>query len=67
MNYYRGYALHGTYWHTKCGQPMSHGWINLRTEDAKWLFDWSDPSLPAGGSEVRSSDANAGMLVVIHH
>jgi lipoprotein-anchoring transpeptidase ErfK/SrfK len=67
MYCYRGYALHGTYWHTNFGQPMSHGCINLRTEDGKWLFDWADPSLPAGGSEVRSSDANAGMLVVIHH
>jgi lipoprotein-anchoring transpeptidase ErfK/SrfK len=38
-----GYALHGTYWHDNFGVPMSHGCINLRNEDAKWLFRWADP------------------------
>jgi lipoprotein-anchoring transpeptidase ErfK/SrfK len=41
MYFYRGYALHGTYWHSNFGRPMSHGCINLRTADAKWLFNWS--------------------------
>ncbi len=38
-----GYALHGTYWHNNFGYPMSHGCINLRNADAKWLFRWTDP------------------------
>jgi hypothetical protein len=38
-----GYALHGTYWHDNFGVPMSHGCINLRNPDAKWLFRWSTP------------------------
>jgi len=67
MYFYAGYALHGTYWHSNFGQPMSHGCVNLRTEDAKWLFNWADPSLPAGASQVRSSDANPGTLVVVHY
>lgn len=40
--YYDGsYAIHGTYWHSNFGHPMSHGCINLPTPDAKWLFDWT--------------------------
>lgn len=39
--FYRGYALHGTYWHNNFGVPMSHGCVNLRTEDAAWLYNWS--------------------------
>ena len=39
----------------------------LHTEGARWLIDWVDSSLPAGGSEVRSSDVNPGTLVGIHH
>lgn len=38
-----GYAIHGTYWHNNFGIRMSHGCVNLPTEDAKWLFRWSDP------------------------
>jgi len=38
-----GYALHGTYWHNNFGIQMSHGCINMRNEDAKWLFRWTTP------------------------
>ena len=41
MYFYKGYGLHGTYWHNNFGTPMSHGCVNLRTDDAGWLFDWS--------------------------
>lgn len=41
MYFYKGYGLHGTYWHENFGTPMSHGCVNLRTDDAGWLFDWS--------------------------
>lgn len=41
MYFYKGYALHGTYWHSNFGTPMSHGCVNLRTEDAKWLYDFA--------------------------
>ena len=67
MYFHGGYALHGTYWHSNFGQPMSHGCVNLRTEDAEWLFDWVDPSLPAGSGSVRSNNSNPGTLVVVHH
>ncbi len=38
MYFYRGYSLHGTYWHDNFGTPMSHGCVNLRTPDAEWLY-----------------------------
>ena len=38
-----GVALHGTYWHTNYGIMMSHGCVNLRSEEAKWLFRWATP------------------------
>ena len=67
MYFHAGYALHGTFWHSNFGQPMSHGCVNLSIEDAKWLFNWADPPLPAGASQVRSSDASPGTLVVVHY
>lgn len=41
MYFYQGYGIHGTYWHNNFGTPMSHGCVNLRTEDAGWLFSWA--------------------------
>ncbi len=48
MFFYRGYALHGTYWHSNFGRPMSHGCINLTKADAAWLYSWA----PIGTSVV---------------
>jgi lipoprotein-anchoring transpeptidase ErfK/SrfK len=39
MYFYQSYGLHGTYWHNNFGTPMSHGCVNLKTEDAKWLYE----------------------------
>jgi len=41
MYFYKGYGLHGTYWHNNFGTPMSHGCVNLRTSDAEWLYNFS--------------------------
>jgi lipoprotein-anchoring transpeptidase ErfK/SrfK len=46
MYFYRGYALHGTYWHSNFGQPMSHGCVNLSVADAEWLFNWAEVGTP---------------------
>jgi hypothetical protein len=39
-----GVAIHGTYWHNAhgTGYRPSHGCINLRIEDAQWLYEWAD-------------------------
>ncbi len=42
MYFYQGYGLHGTYWHNNFGHPMSHGCVNFRTEDAGWVFNWTE-------------------------
>jgi LysM repeat protein len=41
MYFYRGYGLHGTYWHNNFGTPMSHGCVNLSIADAQTLFNWA--------------------------
>jgi lipoprotein-anchoring transpeptidase ErfK/SrfK len=50
MFFYKGYAIHGTYWHNNFGRPMSHGCVNLPTAKAAWLYRW----------------APIGTLVVVH-
>lgn len=47
MYFYGGYAIHGTYWHNNFGTPMSHGCVNMRTDEAAFLYNWAPP-----GTEV---------------
>ncbi|MCC6216813.1 MAG: L,D-transpeptidase [Polyangiaceae bacterium] len=61
-----GYALHGAYWHDVFGAPRSHGCINLAPADARVVFQWTDPPLPAGWHGVNiGSDMGLGTPVVV--
>ncbi|HUF39397.1 MAG TPA: L,D-transpeptidase [Anaerolineales bacterium] len=33
-------AMHGAYWHSGFGVPLSRGCVNLSTGDAQWVFNW---------------------------
>lgn len=41
MYFYKGYGLHGTYWHNNFGTPMSHGCVNFMTADAGWVYNFT--------------------------
>lgn len=66
MYFYKGYGLHGTYWHNNFGRPMSHGCVNLPTVAAEKLFYWTTPVLAEGGNFIAASKQNQGTKVVIH-
>ncbi|MBN1400064.1 MAG: L,D-transpeptidase family protein [Anaerolineae bacterium] len=66
MYFQAGFALHGAYWHDKWGTPTSHGCVNLRREDAKWLYDWTGPVVPEGAKSVQATADNPGTWVLVH-
>lgn len=41
MYFYRGYGIHGTYWHNNFGVPMSHGCVNMTIDDSQWMFGFA--------------------------
>ncbi|MCE7987970.1 MAG: L,D-transpeptidase [Caldilinea sp. CFX5] len=41
MYFFRGYAIHGAYWHNNFGTPVSHGCVNMRVAEAKALYEWA--------------------------
>ena len=51
MYFFKGYGLHGTYWHHNFGTPMSHGCVNLSIPDSAWLYSF----------------ASVGTLVNVHY
>jgi hypothetical protein len=58
-------GLHGTYWHDGFGARASHGCVNLSMADAKWLFDWSPPPLPAQWNSIDPVTAGLTTLWVL--
>ena len=61
-----GYALHAAFWHDRFGRVHSHGCVNLSPADARRLFFWTGPHLPAGLHGIVATKANPGTRVVIH-
>lgn len=63
----KGYALHGAYWHDVFGVPRSHGCVNLSPIDARIVFNFTDPPVPAGWHGVNiGEDMGQGTVVVVH-
>lgn len=65
VQYFHGdYAFHGAYWHNNFGQPMSRGCINMRNEDAEWLFKWAMPEYDDEGGWLQPTEENATLVLV---
>lgn len=47
-----GVAIHSTFWHNDYGVPRSHGCVNAKPDDAKWVFRWVDPFVPYDPGDV---------------
>jgi lipoprotein-anchoring transpeptidase ErfK/SrfK len=56
-------ALHGTYWHRDFGRSRSHGCVNLAPLDARWLFDFTGPRMPAGWAAAYPTSLDEGSVV----
>ncbi|MEO8581370.1 MAG: L,D-transpeptidase [Patescibacteria group bacterium] len=61
-----GFSLHGTYWHNNFGHPMSHGCVNMKTEEAEQIYYWSTPTLPEGKTSMHASVDNPGTEIIIY-
>lgn len=52
-----GVAVHSTFWHNNFGgELMSHGCVNARPEDAKWIFRWASPPVFYDPGDLYSKD-----------
>jgi hypothetical protein len=67
MYFEQSFALHGAYWHNGFGTPRSHGCVNLIPEDARWIFHWSSPSVPAGWHGAFATERDPGTRVYVHY
>ncbi|BCX14712.1 MAG: hypothetical protein KatS3mg088_395 [Patescibacteria group bacterium] len=63
---WRGYGIHGAYWHNDFGTPRSHGCVNLPVDVARQLYYWADPVLPEGKTSVITTTENQGTKIIIY-
>lgn len=61
----QGMAIHSTFWHNSYGVPRSHGCVNAKPDDAKWIFRWTLPFTPALPGDVTISGKGSSKVVVI--
>jgi hypothetical protein len=66
QNFTGPYALHTAYWHDDWGNGASGGCVNLSPLDARFLFDFTEPRVPAGWHAVRRETGGATTRVVLH-
>ncbi len=66
MFFYKGFAVHGAYWHSNFGTPMSHGCVNAPLDKVGTLFEWTGPVVPAGKNVARADIVNPGTKVFVH-
>lgn len=60
-----GVAIHSAFWHNDFGQARSHGCVNVRPEDAKWIFRWSMPHVPLEMADATVSGMNSSTRVIV--
>jgi lipoprotein-anchoring transpeptidase ErfK/SrfK len=61
-----GVAIHSTFWHNNFGgELMSHGCVNARPEDARWVFRWTQPIVPYDPGDVTVEGMTATTVEVI--
>lgn len=60
-----GLYFHAAYWHDDFGNAVSHGCVNLSPIDARWVYDWTEPAMPPGWTEIEI--ALPGSIIVRVH
>jgi hypothetical protein len=60
-----GVAIHGAFWHNDFGTPKSHGCVNAKPEDAKWIFRWTSPQVSYYPGDVTITNFDSTIIEVI--
>jgi len=59
-----GVAIHSTFWHNDYGTPRSHGCVNCKPEDAKYVFRWTLPVIPYDPGDLTITDFSGTQISI---
>jgi len=60
-----GVAIHGSTSHNDFGTVRSHGCVNCKPEDAKWIFRWSQPTVQLEPGEITHEGMTGSTHVIV--
>jgi hypothetical protein len=60
-----GIAIHSTFWHNNYGERTSRGCVNVRPDDAQWIFRWTRPVVGYDPGDVTISDFTGTNIQVL--
>jgi len=61
-----GIAIHAAFWHNHFGEHISHGCVNVRPEDSKWIYRWTNPEGTFKQSDIdMTSQKLVGTKVIV--
>lgn len=62
-----GVAFHATFWHNAYGAKRSHGCVNLRPDDAKWIWRWTTPYVSYDPGDKTVTDFSGTIVRVVDY
>ena len=62
-----GVAFHATFWHNAYGAKRSHGCVNLRPDDAKWIWRWTTPYVAYDPGDKTVTDYSGTLVRVVDY
>lgn len=60
-----GIAFHSTFWHNNYGEKTSRGCVNVRPEDARWIWRWTRPAVGYDPGDVTVTDYSGTNIRVV--
>ncbi len=68
QNFSGPHAIHSAYWHDDWGNLKSAGCVNVSPKDGKWLFEFTEPTVPEGWHGVRyvARYGDGSTLFIVH-
>ncbi len=58
-------AFHTAYWHQQYGRTRSQGCVNLSPQDARYIWNFTEPAMPPGFSRLQTTAEDHPTLVRI--
>jgi len=62
-----GIAIHSTFWHNNYGERTSRGCVNVRPQDAKWIWRWSTPHVGYDPGDITITDFSGTNIRVLEN
>ncbi|KAA3647259.1 MAG: hypothetical protein DWQ07_07085 [Chloroflexi bacterium] len=62
-----GIAIHSTFWHNNYGEKTSRGCVNVRPEDAQYIWRWVHPAIGYDPGDITVSGTVGSLIRIVEY